>query len=112
MPLYKFKVSDPSGKVSELLIEGDSQADATRRVQRRGLMPLGFLGEGAAASARKGIFAPGLDVVDFTDRLVPLLEPGLPRLPLRVCGDPDGTEAFFGRDLPETGYVPVQESGF
>ena len=88
MPLYKFKVSDSSGKVSELLIEGDNQADATRRVQRRGLMPLGFLGEGAAASARRGIFAPGLDVVDFTDRLVPLLEANIPlERALALLGD-------------------------
>jgi len=31
MALYKFKVSDASGKISELLVEGDSQADATRK---------------------------------------------------------------------------------
>ncbi|NLE56641.1 MAG: type II secretion system protein GspF, partial [Lentisphaerae bacterium] len=47
MALYKYKVSDAAGKISELLIEGDSQADAARRIQRRGLMPLDFLGEGS-----------------------------------------------------------------
>lgn len=78
MPLYKFKVSDVSGKISEMLIEGDSQSDATRRIQRRGLMPLSFLGEGAMAGARRGVFSRGLDVVDFTDRLVPLLEANIP----------------------------------
>jgi hypothetical protein len=32
MGLYRFKVSDSAGAVRDLLIEGDSQADATRRV--------------------------------------------------------------------------------
>jgi type II secretory pathway component PulF len=79
MPLFKFKVSDASGTISELLIEGDSQTDATRRVQRRGLMPLAFLGEGAKTAQDSGkLFGPKLDVVEFTDRLVPLLEANIP----------------------------------
>ena len=79
MPLFKFKVSDASGSISELLIEGDSQTDATRRVQRRGLMPLEFLGEGAKTAQNSGkLFGPKLDVVEFTDRLVPLLEANIP----------------------------------
>ena len=71
MPLFKFKVSDADGKISELLIEGDNQTDAARRIQRRGLMPLDFLGQGATASSEK---AAKFSVVEFTDRLVPLLE--------------------------------------
>ena len=79
MPLFKFKVSDASGSISELLIEGDSQTDATRRVQRRGLMPLEFLGEGEKTAQSSGkLFGPKLDVVEFTDRLVPLLEANIP----------------------------------
>ncbi|NMA43264.1 MAG: type II secretion system F family protein [Oligosphaeraceae bacterium] len=74
MALFRFKVSDDSGKLSELLIEGESQADATRRLQRRGLMPIEFLGQGSVADKRGGLFAKKLDVVDFTERLVPLLE--------------------------------------
>ena len=63
MPLFKFKVSDAAGSISELLIEGDSQTDATRRVQRRGLMPLEFLGEGAKTAQSSGkLFGPKLDV--------------------------------------------------
>ena len=59
--------------------EGDSQTDATRRVQRRGLMPLEFLGEGAKTAQSSGkLFGPKLDVVEFTDRLVPLLEANIP----------------------------------
>ncbi|MBO4620523.1 MAG: type II secretion system F family protein [Victivallales bacterium] len=87
MPLFKFKVSDSAGKVSELLIDGDSQADATRRIQRRGLLPLAFLGEGAAATSARGRHSR-VDVVDFTDRLVPLLEANIPlERALAILGD-------------------------
>ena len=87
MPLFKFKVSDSGGKVSELLIDGDSQADATRRIQRRGLLPLAFLGEGAAATSARGRHSR-VDVVDFTDRLVPLLEANIPlERALAILGD-------------------------
>ena len=79
MGLYRFKVSDSAGAVRELLIEGDSQTDATRRVQRRGLLPLALLGEGAGVAAgREGGWRSRFDVVDFTDRLVPLLEANIP----------------------------------
>jgi len=78
MPLFKYKVSDKSGKISEMLIEGDSQAEAARRLQRRGVMPLEFLGEGTASAKGKGFFGGKLDVVEFTDRLVPLLEANIP----------------------------------
>jgi type II secretory pathway component PulF len=74
MALYKYKVSDVAGKISELLIEGDSQADAARRIQRRGLMPLDFLGEGSKTQQGGGWFAPKLNVAEFTERLVPLLQ--------------------------------------
>lgn len=81
MALFKFKVSDSAGKVSVTLIEGDSQTEATRRLQARGLMPLEFLGEGVAATAESGGFGFGgrkFDVDEFTDRLVPLLEANVP----------------------------------
>ncbi len=78
MPLFKFKVTDAAGTVSELLIEGENQTDATRRLQRRGLLPLEFLGEGTRSQQNKSLFGPKLDVVEFTDRLVPLLEANIP----------------------------------
>ncbi len=81
MALYKYKVVDDGGRVSQLLIEGDSQEDAVRRVQRRGLRPVEFLGEGAATAEAGERFRFGrrrFDVVDFTDRLVPLLEARIP----------------------------------
>ncbi|MCQ2404042.1 MAG: type II secretion system F family protein [Lentisphaeria bacterium] len=88
MPLFKYKVSDPAGKVSEVLIEGDSQSDAARRVQRRGLIPLAFLGEGAAAQERKGLSRKAVGVVAYPDRLVPLLEANIPlERSLAILGD-------------------------
>ena len=80
MSLFKFKVSDQSGKVGELLVEGDSQADATRRLQRRGVLPLQFLGEGSTSAAEMGTFGlrRRFDTIDFADRLVPLLEAEIP----------------------------------
>ncbi len=74
MPLYKFKVSDAKGAVSEMLIEGESQADATRRLQRRSLIPLAFLGEGSGAQQQKGGFSGRFNAGEFTERLVPLVE--------------------------------------
>lgn len=74
MTLHRFKVSDEAGKISEMLIEGDSQHDAARRVQNRGLIPLSYLGEGSLSAKNAGLFQPKLNVVDFTERLAPLLE--------------------------------------
>ncbi len=89
MPLFKFKVSDAKGVVSELLIEGDSQTDAARRVQRRGLVPLSFLGTGTAGAEHSGsFFSPKFNVEDFTERLVPLLEANIPlERSLAIVGD-------------------------
>jgi len=82
MPIYKFKVSEASGQLKELLIEGDSQKDATRRLQRRGVIPLDCLGEASVATAGGGgggiSWRSRFDIVDFTDRLVPLLEASIP----------------------------------
>lgn len=88
MPLYKFKVSDQKGKVSELLLEGDSQEEASRRIQYRGLMPLEYIGEGSQSIKKNGFLKPKLSVVDFTDRLVPLLEANIPlERALTLLGD-------------------------
>ncbi len=81
MAVYKFKISDASGKIMETLVEGDSRAEATRRLQRRGVVPLEFLGEGAVSiAAPRGAFGRRgkFDVIDFTDRLVPLLQAHIP----------------------------------
>lgn len=96
MPLYKFKVSDNSGNITEQLVEGDSQSDATRRLQRRGVIPLDFLGEGSQASAEaKSFFKPKFNVVDFTERLVPLLEANIPlERSLGIVSDDEDNKAM------------------
>ena len=81
MPLFKFKVSDNTGKVQEVLIEGDNQKDATRRVQVRGLIPIEFRGQSDSLSGQTSInwgIRKKFDVADFTDRLVPLLQAEIP----------------------------------
>ena len=96
MPLFKFKVSDSQGKLSEMLIEGDSQSDATRRLQRRGLIPVDFLGESANGGQQGGKpFAKRFNVVDFTERLVPLLEANIPlERALGIVGDAPDNKAL------------------
>jgi general secretion pathway protein F len=94
MSLYRFKTSDPSGHVGELLIEGDTQADATRRLQQRGVVPLEFLGEGSLSASGSGLagLAQRFDIIDFTDRLVPLIEANIPlERALGILGD--GTDS-------------------
>ncbi|OGV61518.1 MAG: hypothetical protein A3K19_07210 [Lentisphaerae bacterium RIFOXYB12_FULL_65_16] len=80
MSLYRFKTSDSTGSINELLVEGDSQADATRRLQQRGMIPLEFLGEGSLSAPGQGLtgFGQRFDIIDFTDRLVPLIEANIP----------------------------------
>ncbi len=95
MALYKFKVSDSNGTISESLIDGSSQTDAFRRLQRRGLKPLEYLGEGAGMAAGNGRLRRHFDVVDFTDRLVPLLEADIPlERSLGIIGDGQEGEAI------------------
>lgn len=80
MALYKFKVANAAGKVQERLIEGDNQADATRRLKSQGVVPIAFLGLGddsGGASPSRG-FRKRFDATEFTDRLVPLLEAEIP----------------------------------
>jgi len=81
MALYKFKVANQDGELNEQLVEGDSQRDASRRLQNRGLTPLRFLGEGSTSARQSpagGWRRHGFDVVDFTDRLASLLEAQIP----------------------------------
>ena len=79
MPLFKFKAADQAGAIIETVIEGESQTDAVRRLKMRRMTPIDFLGEGEGASPQKGLFAKGrFNAFEFTDRLVPLLEAGIP----------------------------------
>ena len=78
MPLYRFKTAAADGKLAESVAEGENPGDAERRLRSRGLTPLALLGEGEGKNGGSGgFFAPRFDAVDFTDRLVPLLEAGI-----------------------------------
>lgn len=79
MPLYRFKVSDRAGKISEMIIEGESQKDATKRLRYRNVVILEFLGEGDSMETGRRNFweGRGFDSVEFTERLVPLLDAGI-----------------------------------
>ena len=79
MPLFRFKAADRSGSVIETVIEGESQSDAVRRLKMRSLTPIDFLGEGEGEKSGKGVFRRSkFNPVEFTERLVPLLEAGIP----------------------------------
>ncbi len=79
MPLYKFKISDSSGKVSETIVEAENQKDAMKRLRARRSVVLEFLGNANDLGTKnQHVFKRHrFDAVDFTDRLVPLLESGI-----------------------------------
>ena len=80
MPLFKYKVADASGKITEQLIEGDSQKDALQRIRQRGYTPISSLGEVDSLSRASGSLwqKNKFDAFDFTGRLVPLLKAQIP----------------------------------
>ncbi|HCN09701.1 MAG TPA: hypothetical protein DIT01_17380 [Lentisphaeria bacterium] len=79
MPLFKFKVANAAGKIEEILIESESESEATRRVRSRSLIPIEFLGHGdSRGGGRSWGFRRKFDVADFSDRLVPLLQADIP----------------------------------
>jgi general secretion pathway protein F len=80
MGIHKYKVSDATGAVREMLIEGDSEADALTRVRGRGLTPLRYLGSAAGESRGKSRFKlrKQFNIYDFTDSLAPLLKAHIP----------------------------------
>ncbi len=76
MALFKYKIADSSGKISELLIEGDNKSDSLQRVKSRGFTPVKCMGEVEDFGEKKSIFSKKSDfnVYSFTNRLAPLLE--------------------------------------
>lgn len=80
MGIHKYKVSDAAGAIREMLIEGDSEADALARVRRRGLTPLRYLGSVSSEQRRSSRFGlhKRFNIYDFTDRLAPLLKAHIP----------------------------------
>ncbi|MCF6175293.1 MAG: type II secretion system F family protein [Victivallaceae bacterium] len=80
MGIHKYKISDATGAIREIVIEGDSEADALNRLRRRGLTPLRYLGTTSGESQQASRFSlrKKFNVYDFTDRLAPLLKAHIP----------------------------------
>ncbi len=82
MPLYKYRVCDSSGEISELTVEADSKSDSVSRLRVRGVKPLEYIGTSDTDYIRKdfsSIFKSSrFDYYEFTDTLVPLLEAHIP----------------------------------
>ncbi len=81
MPLFKYKASGPDGKISELLIEGDSEPDSLGRLRQRGFMPLESYGQVESLSQERNWRfwqGSGFDACDFSNRLAPLLKAHIP----------------------------------
>jgi general secretion pathway protein F len=77
MSLYKFKVANKSGKSFDTVIEGDNQKDALKKLRGRGLIPLESYGTTTQAKSAGGGLKfwsrSKFNVIEFTNRLVPLL---------------------------------------
>jgi type II secretory pathway component PulF len=80
--LHLVRVAGADGKIQEILIEGENENDATRRVRARGLVLIEFLGTRQSSSGSGGGSSRygrrDFDVAEFTDRLVPLVEADIP----------------------------------
>ncbi|MGL4854318.1 MAG: hypothetical protein ACRC37_03580, partial [Lentisphaeria bacterium] len=79
MPLYRYKVADSAGIVSETVVEAENQKDAINRLRLRKAVVLEFLGGANDLGTRNThVFKRHrFDAIDFTDRLVPLLQSGI-----------------------------------
>ena len=80
MALYKYKVSDSGGVFSEITIDADSTEDSVVRLRSRGLTPLKFIGVVTANNkiTPASLFRNDFSVLEFTDRLNPLLRAHIP----------------------------------
>lgn len=72
MSVIRYKVSDRSGKVSEIAVDAETQQEAVQKLKQQSLMPIMMLGYGGSVSKAKGR-GPKFNALDFTGRLAPLL---------------------------------------
>lgn len=81
MSLFKYRAADSQGVGSEVLIEADSQQESMNKLRAKGLIPIKYLGVvETETQSFSGSFLrrKDLDPVDFTNRLVPLLNAHIP----------------------------------
>ncbi len=91
MSLYRFKIASTDGKTTETIIEAESQNDAMKRLRMRKVVVLDFLGDAHddMSNRNRHIFTKDkFDPVDFTERLVPLLDANIPlEKSLQILGE-------------------------
>ena len=79
MALFKYKVSDSTGKISDVVIEAENKAESLSRLKGRSLVPIKFLGEtNQATGSQRSFGRKDFDVYEFTDQLEPLLRAHIP----------------------------------
>ncbi len=79
MALFKYKASDSSGKITEIVIEAENKADSLSRLRSRSLVPIKYFGEtNQSSGAKKGFGRKDFNVYEFTDQLEPLLRAHIP----------------------------------
>ena len=76
MPLYRFKVINPTGTQQEISIEEQSQDLAMARLRMQKMVYLDYIGEGQQKGSRS-IKGSRLNVEEFTERLSALLSAGI-----------------------------------
>ena len=76
MSLYKYQVTDNSGRLQEIIVEGESEEDSVKHLRNRCLYPVKFYGE--ISETGKISFHKHFNVYMFTNRLVPLLQAHVP----------------------------------
>ncbi|MCP3965534.1 MAG: hypothetical protein GY750_12630 [Lentisphaerae bacterium] len=78
MTSYKYKAMEPGKSAFDVTIEADNEADSLVRLRRRGLIPIKAYGEAGMAKHSFRLKRKDLDVCEFTDRLMPLLDANIP----------------------------------
>ena len=87
--LYKFRVSDQSGKIFEQALDADSSNEARAKLKNRRLIVLQELTSGAGEAQRALLpLRRKFDYLNFTENLAPLLEAEIPlERSLRIIED-------------------------
>ncbi len=79
MALFKYKASDSTGKITEVVIEAENKADSLSRLRSRSLVPIKYFGEtNQSSGTKKSFYRKDFNVYEFTDQLEPLLRAHIP----------------------------------
>lgn len=74
MAIFRYKVSDKTGKIHEREVEAETQTAAVSKLRAEGVMPVAMVGSATGVAHRRSkASGPRFDALDFTRRLAPLL---------------------------------------